>query len=409
MAKRISRGLLGDKSGAAAVVMALTLPVVLGGLGLGTEVSYWYFNQRKVQSSADMAAYAGAVELRSGNSVERVEAAATAAAEETGYAADIGTITLNSPPSAGAFAGDANAVEVTVEEDMPRWFSGIFADGTVNVAGRAVARIAGGQQTCVLALDKSAAGAVAFDGNTSATLVGCNVHSNSLSDNSVLVKGSAGVETPCVSASGKVTVSADLTLTECVAPYEHADQTPDPYDDVPVPPIPAAATSNNLKGKGPFKHDPGKYAGLTLHDAVNLAAGVYVIDGGSLKINAGASVTGSGVTFYLTNGATIDINGSANIAIDAPESGSYAGLLFFVGRDQTTEQKINGNSFSTVNGAIYAAGANIEMLGNGTSGGGCTQIVSRTVKFSGNFGLDIDCTGSGVRDIRTSRLVTLVE
>ena len=150
-----------------------------------------------------MAAYAGAVELRSGNSVNSMEAAAAAAAEETGYAADIGTITLNSPPSAGAFAGDANAVEVTVEEDMPRWFTGIFADGTVNVAGRAVARIAGGQQTCVLALDKSAAGAVTFDGNTSATLVGCNVHSNSLSDNSVLVKGSAGVETPCVSASGR--------------------------------------------------------------------------------------------------------------------------------------------------------------------------------------------------------------
>ena len=84
-------------------------------------------------------------------------------------------------------------------------------------------------------------------------------------------------------------------------------------------------------------------------------------------------------------------------------------MLFFVGRDQNTSHKINGNSFATVNGAIYAAGAEIEMLGNGATGGGCTQIVSRKVKFSGNFGLDIDCTGSTVPEIRTSRLVTIVE
>ena len=143
---------------------------------------------------------------------------------------------------------------------MPRWFTGIFADGTVNVAGRAVARIAAGQQTCVLALDKTAAGAVTFDGNTSATLVGCNVHSNSLADNSVIVKGSSEVETPCLSASGKVAISADLTLTECVAPYEHADQTPDPYRDVPVPPIPGTATERP-QGQGSVRPQSGQVRG----------------------------------------------------------------------------------------------------------------------------------------------------
>ena len=55
MVKRRLQRLLADNSGAAAVVMALTLPVVLGGMGLGTEVGYWYFNQRKVQNAADMA------------------------------------------------------------------------------------------------------------------------------------------------------------------------------------------------------------------------------------------------------------------------------------------------------------------------------------------------------------------
>ena len=32
-------------------------PAFVGGLGLGAEVGYWYFGQRKVQNSADVAAY----------------------------------------------------------------------------------------------------------------------------------------------------------------------------------------------------------------------------------------------------------------------------------------------------------------------------------------------------------------
>jgi hypothetical protein len=339
-----------------------------------------------------------------------MQAAATAAAAETGYAAGIGTLTLSAPPTAGAFKADASAVEVTVQENLPRWFTGLFADGTVAISGRAVARISQGQQTCVLALDKSASGAVTFIGSTSAILIGCNVHSNSLSDTSVLVSGNAIVKTPCMSASGGVAVSASLTLSECVAPYEHADQTADPYGGVPVPPIPASTTSNDFKGKGPFNVSPGKYSGMTLHDTVNLAAGVYVIDGGSLTINAGAVVTGMGVTFYLTNGATLKMNGGAHIEMNAPTTGAYSGLLFFVGRDQAYQDyTVNGDSASKVNGAIYAANGHIKMNGSSTFGGGCTQIVARTVEFSGNSGLGVDCTGAGVKDIRSSRIVSLVE
>jgi Flp pilus assembly protein TadG len=413
MVKRRLQGLLANNSGAAAVIMALTLPVVVGGMGLGTEVGYWYFNQRKVQHSADMAAYAGAVELRSGKELSSIEAAATDAAEETGYAADKGAIVVNTPPTSGAFAGDANAVEVTVQENMSRLFTALFADGTVDVSGRAVARISGGQQTCVLSLDKSAAGAVTFIGSTSAILIGCNVHSNSLSDSSVLVSGSATVQTPCMSASGMVSISASLTLSDCVAPYEHADQVADPYADLPVPDLTGPWTTPNRFGGGSgasYDISPGRYDGMDISRTVNMAPGVYVIDGGELRINSTATVNGSGVTFYLTNGATVSMNGGADVQLSAPTSGSYAGVLVFVGRSEPyNDYTVNGNSGSTVNGAIYAANGNVRMNGTSTFGGGCTQIVARTIEFSGNAGLGVDCTGSGVRDIRSSRLVTIVE
>lgn len=405
--------LLRDQRGAVAVVAAVAMPVVIGGFGLGAEVGYWYFSQRKVQGAADMAAYAGAVTLRSGKPSSEISDAAEAAADEAGFASTRGTIDTSAPPATGAYAGDAEAVEVTVQEDLPRLFSALFAEGAVEVSGRAVARVTEGQQTCVLALDKHASGAVTFIGSTSAILIGCNVHSNSLANDAVLVTGSATVQTPCMSAAGRVSVDDGLTLSECVSPYEYADQADDPYADLPVPDVTQPETTPNVFGGGAgstYNITPGRYRGMDIRRTVNMAPGVYVIDGGTLKVNSTATVTGDGVTFYLTNGATLDMDGGADVTLSAPTSGAYSGVLAYVDRDSAyAVHKVNGNSSSTMNGAIYASSGKVLMNGTSTFGGGCTQIVALQIEFSGNAGLGVDCTGAGVRDIRSSRLVLLVE
>ena len=93
MDKRALQELWSDRTGAAAVVMAVTLPVFVGGLGMGAEVGYWYFGQRKVQNSADVAAYAGAVALRAGDDEHRHRGRPRhAAAVKTGYDAARGVI-----------------------------------------------------------------------------------------------------------------------------------------------------------------------------------------------------------------------------------------------------------------------------------------------------------------------------
>ena len=246
-----------------------------------------------------------------------------------------------------------------------------------------MARITPGQQTCVLALDESENGAVTFIGSTSAILIGCNVHSNSLSDSSVLVTGNSVVRTPCVSASGMVSVSASLSLSECAAPYERADQVPDPYADLPVPDLTQPYTTPNTFGGGAgatYNVSPGRYQGMDIRRTVNMAPGVYVIDGGSLSINSTATVNGTGVTFYLTNGATVSMNGGADIHLSAPTSGDYSGVLMFMDRSENSSNvhQVNGNSSSRVNGAIYSANGKVRMNGTSTFGGGCTQIVART-------------------------------
>ncbi len=411
--KRVFPDVWRDSTGAVAVVLAVTLPVFVGGLGLGAEVGYWYFGQRKVQNAADVAAYAGAVALRAGVGKSKMDDAAGDAAAESGFRVDRGEIEVVTPPTTGTYAGDTNAVEVRLVERLPRLFSAIFKSGEVDVPGRAVALVGAGQPTCVLALDGSASGAVTFTGSTGAILVGCNVHANSLSGAGVIVSGSATVETPCLSSSGGVSVTSGLTLTECVTPYINADVAADPYADVSEPDITQPETTPNVFGGGAgatYNISPGRYRGMDIRRTVNMAPGVYVIDGGSLTINSTASVHGSGVTFFLTNGATLSMNGGADVQLSAPSAGTYAGMLMYVDRGEPyNEYTVNGDSGSTVNGAVYAANGRVRMNGSSTFGGGCTQIVARTIEFSGNAGIGIDCTGTGVRDIRTSRLVTLVE
>ena len=81
---------------------------------------------------------------------------------------------------------------------------------------------------------------------------------------------------------------------------------------------------------------PGCYNGLDLTNGTltrkSPAAAVYIINGGTLQINAGANVIGNGVMFYLTNGANVQINGNATLDIKAATSGTYGGLLFYADR-----------------------------------------------------------------------------
>src|ERR1035437_10884471 len=62
--------LLAEQRGTIAVIMAFLLPIMVGGLGLGFEVSNWYLQTRSMQNAADAAAIAAASNGRSNYDVE---------------------------------------------------------------------------------------------------------------------------------------------------------------------------------------------------------------------------------------------------------------------------------------------------------------------------------------------------
>src|ERR1700692_4875951 len=90
------RALLGNEDGASIVVIGLTLPALIGAMGLAAEVSYWDLNHRAMQNAGDAAAIAAAT---NGGSTYAAEGMAVAA--QYGFQAGTNvTVTVSNPSTA---------------------------------------------------------------------------------------------------------------------------------------------------------------------------------------------------------------------------------------------------------------------------------------------------------------------
>ena len=300
---------------------------------------------------------------------------------------------------------DTHAVTVTVRRNEVRMFSALFIREPAVVGADATATFADSANACILALDKSAPGAVTFGGSTVATFNGCVVMSNSIDAEAARVKGAADLTAPCLITVGGADVTSGAHLTSCSAPIEDAPPAADPYADIAAP-----DTNGACRNGGGANLSPGRYCdGLTLKNTVSLSPGVYVISGGELRINAGANVTGSGVTFFLTNDASANFNGNATLNLTAPKTGSYAGMLFMGDpRNSNVSNTFNGTAASRMTGALYFPSQAVSYLGNFSGQNGCTRVVAKTVTWSGNSTVNVDCTDEGMELITVGGVIRLV-
>ncbi|MFZ5670979.1 MAG: pilus assembly protein TadG-related protein [Pseudomonadota bacterium] len=399
------RGFLGDRRGNVAVLGALAASMVVAGAGFGVETGYWYYEQTRLQQAADAAAFAGAVELRGGADAAGVLAGARAAAQDNGLRDLTDTLAVVSPAEVNG-AADSRAVRVTIQRTETRLFSALFSDEPVVVGASATATYSDTSNACILALDKSAAAAVDFGGNTEAVFEGCVVMSNSMADDAAEVNGSAEVTTPCLVAVGGADVDNGLHLTSCAAPYTGAAPAADPFRDVPVP-----DDQGSCRNDSGAVLQPGRYCGgMTLKKTVTLQPGLYVISGGELRINAGAVVQGTGVTFFFANDAAASFNGNARITLSAPVEGDYAGILFMgaADNDAGAANVFNGTADSRLTGAIYFPNQPVSYLGDFAGQNGCTRVVARTVAWSGSTTVEVDCSDQGMEDVVVGGVVRLV-
>jgi hypothetical protein len=400
------KSLLRNERGSTAVTVAFAMPLVVAGAAFGVETSYWYYKDMQLQAAADAAAYAGALEKRAGSKHADVVAAATKVAIDNGFLQSVGTAELHSPPLSGDHIS-SKSVEVLLQENTPRFFSSLFVKTPVVVGARAVAAYEDAGSACILALHKSASKAALFSGSSISKFKGCSVMANSLANDAVTVQGTGSLQTSCIYAVGNVSLTDNVVLDDCKNAQTGVSPVGDPYGEVepPTPSGPCQSTSGSTLS-------PGSYCGgMTLSGTQTLAPGVYIVDGGDLKINANADISGDGVMIYLTNGARVSMNGNSTVKLSAATTGPYSGLLFFSDRADTGAAKnnFNGTADSQLTGAIYAASQAINFLGDFSGLDGCTQVVGLTVEWTGNAEVSKDCTGHGMKAIPAAELVKLVE
>ena len=415
-----------DRSGNMLMLFALTLPVAIGLAALGSEGGSLYLKKAAVQAAADEAAVSAANSFNSATSSNSSATAAIATIEGKGVAAAMGYVDgqngvtvqvytpLSSDPSAEPSDPNYNkpsVVEVIVSLTQPPMLSNLFHPSNYVIEGRAVAAYGGGPG-CVMALDPTAQKALYAGGNATVSMPDCNLVSDSSASNAIDVSGSPSVTVNGACGDGGISANADLvdnwnaTGSGCALPDPYSLSVPSNCDPTGT----IACTSQTNSGGATLQ--PGIYSGLKINSnqVVSLNPGVYVINGGSLNINGGSVVTGSGVTFVLTNGADFKWNGNSTVNVTAPTSGSFSGVVVYSNANTLT---INGTSTTYFGGAIVAPSAAVSFSGTGVSGNGhnCTQIIGDTVSFSGNSTVDSDCTTYGTKNIKPAQMgdTTLLE
>ncbi len=405
------RRLLRETSGATAILFALSLPVIAGFAGLGVEIGFWYSQKRLLQSASDAAAMAAGHELlkyllNSNASYDMTGAAqrdvvsngitlvsATGGAAATGSISQPATLVITTPTPPANSAGDTVSVLTQPQNTL---ISKLFLDASfVNVQVRSVARIFSMDPACIEALEQLSVG-VDITGNANITLTKCGIVSNSSNSSSVAISGNAHVTTDYINAVGDVSILKQQNVASSNI-VSNGPPAVDPFQYLTMP----TTSGSSQTPPGPVSKgttvtlNPGTYTnGLSLQGqgTVNLNPGVYVIDGGTLSINSGVAVTGTGVTFVLKNNASISINGSATVNLSAPAD---TGVLFYQvpGGDPSVVQTVNGGSNIQLKGAFYFPDQTVKYNGNNGATNACTRIVARVVDISGSASFGNDCTG----------------
>jgi Flp pilus assembly protein TadG len=392
------------ESGSAAVMVALSLVVILGIMGLAIDVGQLRLTKQNLQMAADAAALAGALELNTCGSTPdcaAMEAAAKAALTENGFTASTvqtgciptGTglaITINNGPCALGTAnphnGNTSYVEVVVSQNQPTYFAGVLGISSVNIKTRAEAARSGGSN-CMFALDPNGAGAITVGFLAALYSPKCGIVDESSSSSALtcLLGSITGSQIGVVGGYLNIwcPTSSPAPITGIAVPNPA-----DPLDYLPTPPVPSCGTSKNspyngsasaltLTGSsGAVTLYPGAYCGgITIGFGANVTfmPGTYVltswngtktISPGGLTMDLGATVTGSGVTFYNygspsnSNGGGITFNftsfTSGGVNLTAPTSGTYSGILFFQDPQNISTSTIMGtSSWNTVLQGIY--------------------------------------------------------
>jgi len=408
-----------------AVLVAFCLIIILSVTALAIDGGRILAERRNVQAAADAAALAAAADLydnywtNSGadpSHTARDSAWRTSKANgfENGVNA---TVTVNIPPTTGDYVGQAGYVEVLVQYKEARSFSNLFSSTAIDVGARAVAigsPVAA--DVGILVLNPTAKGAFSTSGGGTSQVVGTPIVVNSSNSEAAIAGGTGSVTALEFDITGGYSTTGSGSF---VGPI-HLGRRPmvDPLKDLPIPDKANMTKQSNKKiqqTSGDVSLQPGVYKGgisVSGTGNLNLAPGVYYMDGGGFSFSGQGSLNGPGVMIYNDpgngNSDGISVSGQGSLILSAPTSGVYQGLTFFQDRTSGVSGNVSGSGgggTTSIKGTFYFAGADLSVSGNGGVSNVGSQYISDTLILGGNGGIKVDWKPNEVARMRHVGLV----
>ena len=374
-------GLARDRRGGTTVTVGLMLPVLLGGIGIGVDVAYWYIQESRMQQAADVAAFGAAMAAqRHAAEITFVNDAADQDASAYGFQSDVVTIDA-----------EARTVRVEITERTPLFFASLFLDSEFDIRVEATASWMAATP-CVLALDPSMNSALLTDSNADIQGIGCTVQANSTSISALFSDSNSAVTADQICVGGGASTNSSATHTPTA---ETCPAAQDPFASMTLPTVGGCTHTNAEYDSVTTTMFPGVYCGgLTIKGNADIffSPGLYIIQGGELFIDSNSIATGTDVSFYLTgNDGVLLFDSNSVVDLTAPTTGNYAGLLFFQNPAYGGEHRIDSNSHvsgeedsaKTLLGSIYLPGGRLLIDSNGVIDT-CPMVIANDIEVNSN-------------------------
>ena len=405
-----------SQSGQALILTAAMLPLLIGVTGLAVDVGMLYHHKRRMQTAVDAAAMAGGGEMMR-NRFAQIVASGRAGSAANGFAHG-GTTTVNiyHPPITGYYVGNVRFVEAQLTQPSPTYFMQVFGWDEVTIVARAVAGAGANGEYCVYVLDPSMNDAVLASSNAVLN-ANCGIMVNS-SDNSALRSSSnSSVTASHISVTGNY-VDAGGLITP--TPEIEVPAAPDPLAYLQPPPVGTCNHTNFLVTGGVVTTSPGVYCkGIKVVAGAQLILnpGMYVVRGGGLELQAGAKLSGDGVTIFLTAATgypygTVSFQSGSQVQLKAPTTGPYAGILFYqdpnAGSSGSTHH-MESHTASYMEGALYFPTQVVKLHSQTSPEAHYTLVVARSIDMMSSANFQIRSDYGGLPGGSPIKKLTLVE
>ncbi len=288
-------------------------------------------------------------------------------------------VTANNPPPSGPLTNDSCAVMVTITtQHVATFFSRLFGyPNGMSETTQGTATVAASNSGCIYLLSMTQNSDFS---NSNIDAPQCGIVLNASANMS-----SSTIDAASIAYAGGTPNISGATFPEAspAAALAMADPCPEITGCAYLtnnPPSTSGCSAGGTYNNATLS--AGCYSKLTLTGTDTLNPGLYVVNG-QFHLN-NATVSGSGVTVYMTANVSDTNFSSANLTLSPPSSGNTSGVLFY---RVTTQSSALDFSTCTCNlaGLLYFPTSQVNYSNTGDN---YTVLVFGDANFSTSHGLD---------------------